>query len=76
MYMRRSMLALSAALNAISGSVLGAIETQRHTPEASIITRGGYGNGHHGWDTSRKIKGYMRGHQPRRSKAQRRARAA
>lgn len=56
--------ALSAATEA---------SNHRHTPG---VTLGGYSNRHHGWSGKRKLKPRTRGQQPRRSKAQRRARAA
>lgn len=70
-------------LGSILGGVLGAAMTVvvegrgkgDTSPQHIPFSRGGYSNRAHSWDGSRKVKGYMRGQQPRRSKAQRRARA-
>ena len=63
--------ALSSSLIGILGAVIASMsaiaDMQRHTP-------GGYRNHAHSWDG--KGRKPYRGNQPRRSKAQRRARAA
>jgi hypothetical protein len=48
----------------------------RHAPGAEATVAGGYRNQHHSFDNRRKLKARTRGQQPRRWKAQRRARAA
>lgn len=69
---------LSAAIAVMSHAAAAVIETHRHSGMADAgFTFGGYNNRSHDWmGKRRKVKPRTLGMQPRRSKSQRRARAA
>lgn len=71
---------LMGAVAALAASAAAVMPSNRSLSEAEstpfMLTHGGYTNQAHGWGGKRrKVKGYMKGQQPRRSKAARRARA-